>query len=112
MWSTGGEAATTGIKAGELGGAIAAVEAAGRTVLYQTKQVVEAVAGTLNMVEARDEAYSFLGFDLDDAIILSEIINRGFGEDTLLVVRKIRLYSTASKNIFTNKKLLLVVVYR
>jgi len=75
----------------ELGGAIAVVEAAGRTVLYSTKQVVEAVAGSLNIVDARDESYNFFGFDLDDAVILTELINRSVGEDTLVVVSRKRL---------------------
>jgi hypothetical protein len=72
---------------GELGGAIAAVEAAGRTVLISTKQVVSAVAGTLNITETREEAYDPFGFDSHDAIILAEVIHKAPGEDTLVVVR-------------------------
>lgn len=72
----------------EVGGAIAAVEAAGRTVFASTKQVVSAVAGTLNIVEAREETlHEAWGVDTkDDAVVLTEILRKGPGEETVVVV--------------------------
>lgn len=73
----------------EVGGAIAAVEAAGRTMFASTKQVVSAVAGTLNIVEAREETLheGAWGADTkDDSVILTEILRKGPGEETVVVV--------------------------
>jgi len=81
--SSGG--ATAGLKA-DMGGAMAAVEAAGRTVLISTKNVVSAVAGTLNIVEAREESLETWGFDMDDTVILAEIITKEPNEETLIVI--------------------------
>lgn len=73
----------------EMGGAMAAVEAAGRTMFASTKQVVSAVAGTLNIVEAREETLheGTWGADTkDDSVILTEILRKGPGEETVVVV--------------------------
>lgn len=73
----------------EVGGAMAAVEAAGRTMFASTKQVVSAVAGTLNIVEAREETLheGAWGTDTkDDSVILTEILRKGPGEETVVVV--------------------------
>lgn len=73
----------------DVGGAMAAVEAAGRTMFASTKQVVSAVAGTLNIVEAREETLheSAWGADTkDDSVILTEILRKGPGEETVVVV--------------------------
>jgi len=74
----------------EVGGAMAAVEAAGRTVFKSTKQVVSAVAGTLNIVEAREEtlheAWGSSADTKDDSVILTEILRKGPGEETVVVV--------------------------
>lgn len=77
--------ATAGLKA-DMGGAMAAVEAAGRTVIISTKNVVSAVAGTLNIVEAREETLETWGFDTDDTVILTEIITKEPTEETLIVI--------------------------
>ena len=44
-------------------------------VLCVCVQVVSAVAGTLNIADAREQwSYDELGFDLDDSVILTEFI--------------------------------------
>ena len=71
----------------DMGGAMAAaVEAAGRTVLSSTKHVVSAVAGTLNIVEAREETLETWGIETDDTVILTETFKRDANEETLLVL--------------------------
>jgi hypothetical protein len=88
--SRSGGGATAGRKA-DMGGAMAAVEAAGRTVFTSTKNVVSAVAGTLNIVEAREETMETWGFDTDDTVILTEIITKEPNEETLVVISTKRM---------------------
>jgi hypothetical protein len=82
----------------EGGGAMAKVEAAGRTVITSTKQVVSAVAGTLNIVEAREESLDGFGSEFQDVPILVEVIRKGPVDEIVLIVTTARIVCVESRS--------------
>jgi len=75
----------------DMGSAMAAVGAAGRTVFNSTRNVVSAVAGKLNITEARNEVDELPDTDSDEKVIMTEIIQENAKDETLVVISTKRI---------------------